>query len=128
MRDTAGRDVCRLTEPRRVAGVMRNGRPLTVKEAAERARVSVRTIRRAYNDGHLPFYRPRGSQIILILDVDVDEWALQPGVPRQPQALTKTSPSPASRSRRVPVTGSDSPRRHEPGSFDDLRAIERSLR
>jgi excisionase family DNA binding protein len=127
MRDTAGRDVRRLTEPGEVAGVMRNGRPLTVKEAAQRARVSVKTIRRAYSDGHLPFYRPRGSQIILILDVDVDEWALQPGVPRQARSPS-TSTSPASRSRRVPVTGSESPRRPEPGSRDDLRAIERSLR
>jgi excisionase family DNA binding protein len=106
---------------------MRDGRPLTVKEAADRVRVSVRTIRRAYSDGHLPFYRPRGSQIILILDVDVDEWALQPGVPRQPRP-TPRSPSSASRSRHVPVTGSESPRRHEPASRDDLRAIERSLR
>jgi excisionase family DNA binding protein len=62
MRDTAGPDVRRLTEPGDAAGVMRDVRPLTVKEAAERARVSVKTIRRAYSDGHLPFYRPAGRR------------------------------------------------------------------
>jgi excisionase family DNA binding protein len=105
---------------------MRDVRPLTVEEAAERVRVSVKTIRRAYSDGHLPFYRPRGSQIILILDVDVDEWALQPGTPRQSRPISR-SPAPM-RSRRVAVTGNESRCGHEPGSRDDLRAIERDVR
>ncbi len=124
MPDRAGLDLLRLTERRSGAAVVREGRPLTVKEAAERVRVSVRTIRRAYTDGQLPFYRPRGSQIILILDVDVDDWALQPGVPRQPRPVA-TLPATASRTCRAPVTGSASRGRHEPGSRDDLRAIER---
>jgi len=127
MRQDAGPDVPRLTERREGAAVLREGRPLTVREAAERVRVSVKTIRRAYTEGHLPFYRPRGSQIILILDVDVDDWALQPGVPRQPRPIS-TSPAPASRARRAPVTSSELRCRHEPGSRDDLRAIERGVR
>ena len=99
------------------------GRPLTVKEAAERARVSVKTIRRAYSEGRLPFYRPGGSQVILILDVDVDEWALQPAAPRRPPAIV---PVAASRARRAPMSRLDSRRRLDPGSREDLRAIERS--
>jgi excisionase family DNA binding protein len=117
----------RLTKLRECAAVTRERRPLTVKEAAERARVSVKTIRRAYSEGHLPFYRPRGSQIILILDVDLDDWALQPGVPRQPRPVPAL-PATASRPRRPPLTGSELRCRLEPGSRDDLRAIERDVR
>lgn len=104
---------------------MDEGRPLTVKEAAARARVSVKTIRRAYGAGQLPFYRPRGSHLVLILDVDVDAWALQPAAPRRPAA----APVPvASRARRAPLARIDSRRRVDPGSREDLRAIERSTR
>jgi excisionase family DNA binding protein len=127
MPDRAGIDMLRLTELREGAAVMREGPPLTVKEAAERARVSIKTIRRAYTEGHLPFYRPRGSQIILILDVDVDDWALQPGVPRRPRPVPALSAT-ASRPRRAPITRSESRSRPEAGSRDDLRAIERDVR
>jgi excisionase family DNA binding protein len=98
-------------------------RALTVKEAAERARVSVKTIRRAYTDGRLPFYRPRGSQVILLLDSDVDEWALQPAAPRRAPLVAAPV---SSRARRAPVSRMDSRRRLDPGSREDLRAIERS--
>lgn len=100
---------------------MSAGRPLTVKEAAERARVSVKTIRRAYTRGHLPFYRPRGLQIILILDVDVDAWALQPAAPQRPSSATRPKASRA----RVTVAQIDSLRGYDAGSRDALRAIER---
>lgn len=127
MPDGAGSDVRRLTQPRPVATAPRAGRPLTVREAAERVRVSVKTIRRAYTEGHLPFYRPRGSQIILILDVDVDDWALQPGVPRQQPQPFSSTPTTVSRARRAPAPGSASQCRYEAGSRDDLRAIERDV-
>lgn len=102
------------------------GRPLSVKEAAQRARVSVKTIRRAYTRGHLPFYRPCGAQIVLILDVDVDAWALQPGTPRPRSAPPSPSSTLAVGARRAPGAVRGSPRRHDPGSRDALRAIERS--
>jgi hypothetical protein len=84
----------------------------------------VKSVRRAYTDGRLPFYRADGSQIILILDVDVDAWILRPQAPRRAAA---SAPAPVtSRGRRAPVARIDSRRRHDPGSREDLRAIERS--
>lgn len=102
---------------------MSEGRPLTVEQAAERANVSVKTIRRAYGDGRLPYHRPAGTQLIRILDVDVDAWMLQPAPPRRPPPAA--APAAASRARRAPSGKIGSRRGHDPGSREDLRAIER---
>lgn len=99
----------------------REPRALTVEEAAERANVSVGVIRRAYGSGRLPYHRPDGTQLIRILDVDVDAWRLQPGTRRAP------APGPAKHARRAQVARIDSRRRTEPGSREDLRAIERGM-
>jgi excisionase family DNA binding protein len=98
---------------------------LTVKEAAARAGVSVKTIRRAYGDGQLAVYRPGGRGVYRFLAADVDRWRLQPAPPRR----SRPAPSPApARARRPQVASIDSRRRPEPGSREDLRAIERSTR
>jgi excisionase family DNA binding protein len=102
----------------------REPRALTVEEAAERANVSVGVIRRAYGSGRLPYHRPEGTQLIRILDVDVDAWRLQPGTRR---AQARPAAAPAKRARRAQVARIDSRRRAEPGSREDLRAIERGM-
>ena len=127
MHSAAGPQLRRLTEPRKDPPAISQARPLTVKEAAERARVSVKTIRRAYSAGHLPFYRPRGLQMILILDVDLDAWALQPGAPTQPPP-TLTATSTVRRPRRETARNGDPRCPHEPGSREDLRSIESSVK
>jgi excisionase family DNA binding protein len=52
---------------------------LTIREAAERARLSDRKIRRMITDGHLPAYRPRGVRAVRLDIADVDQVVLGGG-------------------------------------------------
>lgn len=54
---------------------MSEERALTVREAADRAGVSVDGIRRAYRSGALAAYRPGGRQRVVIRPEDLDAWA-----------------------------------------------------
>lgn len=101
------------------------GALLSVKEAAARAGVSVKTIRRAYTDGQLPVYQPGGRGVYRFLEADVDRWRLQPATPRRARARPPSGPAP--RARRAQVAKIDSRRRADPGSREDLRAIERGM-
>lgn len=98
---------------------------LTVKQAAARAGVSVKTIRRAYSDGDLPIYQPGGRGLYRFLEADVDAWRLQPAPPRRDRPAPAAATAPR---RRAQVARIDSRRRADPGSREDLRAIERSSR
>jgi excisionase family DNA binding protein len=91
--------------------LVRNARRLSVKEAAARAGVSAKTVRRKIDAGDLAGYRVRGTNRIVLLEVDVDEvFALERVEPRAQRAVT---PVPT-RSRRAPSRG----------TRDALRAIE----
>ena len=90
--------------------------PLTVKEAAARASVSVKTIRRAYESGALAHVRPAGVRKVLILEEDLDRWRA---------GETAAADVVAMPSRRSATSArSPSRRREEPGSLGRLRAIE----
>jgi excisionase family DNA binding protein len=91
--------------------VARDDRRLSVKEAAARAGVSTKTVRRKIDAGDLAGYRVRGTNRIVLLVADVDEvFALERVEPRIHHAVT---PAPE-RSRRPPSRG----------TRDALRAIE----
>jgi len=94
-----------------VGRVVSDGDALTVNEAADRAGVSAKTIRRAIDRGALRALRPGGCRRIVVLAEDLAAWRDEPVVPRsRPATPAKTS------SRRSP----------ERGSLADLRAMERS--
>ena len=88
-----------------------DSRRLSVREAAERAGVSMKVIRRAIDRGELAGYTVRGVRKVVVLEADVDAvFALERIEP-------KTQPAPVVRhlpSRRPPARG----------SRDALRAIE----
>jgi excisionase family DNA binding protein len=91
--------------------VVRDDRRLSVKEAAARAGVSAKTVRRKIDAGDLAGYRVRGTNRIVLLETDVDEvFALERVEPRAHHTVT---PAPK-RSRRPPSRG----------TRDALRAIE----
>src|SRR5215207_9018830 len=103
------RDTYELRQPR--GAVVRDDRRLSVKEAAARAGVSAKTVRRKIDAGDLAGYRVRGTTRIVLLAADVDEaFALERVEPRAPRAVTPA----AKRSRRPPSRG----------TRDALRAIE----
>jgi len=85
-------------------------RPLAVSEAATRAGVSEKTVRRAIKASALPVYRNRSARRLVVFSDDLDAWAFEPFEP----------------------AGSDGPRRRSPagrerpaqGSVARLRAIE----
>ena len=99
-------------QPQQPGGtVVTNDRRLSVKEAAARAGVSTKTVRRKIDAGDLAGYRVRGTNRIVLLMTDVDEvFALERVEPRVHNAVT---PAPQ-RSRRPPSRG----------TRDALRAIE----
>ena len=88
---------------------------LGVRDAADRAGVSVKTIRRAIERGDLMAYRPRGQRTIRILVEDLDAWALEPAFPAARKQRLPSPPAAAGRSRHSERTG----------SVTRLRAIER---
>jgi excisionase family DNA binding protein len=91
--------------------IVRDDRRLSVKEAAARAGVSTKTVRRKLDAGDLAGYRVRGTNRIVLLEGDVDEvFALERVEPRDHHAVTP----PPKRSRRPPSRG----------ARDALRAIE----
>jgi len=86
-------------------------RRLSVRDAAERAGVSVKVIRRRIASGELPGYRIKGMVKIVVLEADVDRvFPLERIEPRVP------APAP----RRVPVSRRPPAR----GSREALRSIE----
>ena len=113
----------------RVAALLRaapdHQRGLSVKEAAEHAGVSVSAIRRAYRTGDLPVYQPGGCGSYQFLEADIDAWRLRPVAPRRKRPPPAAAPAPR---RRAQVARIDSRRRPDPGSREDLRAIERGTR
>jgi excisionase family DNA binding protein len=72
---------------------------LTVEEAAEVARCSVKTVRRAYTSGALTAYRRRGSRTVLLDRQDVLAW-VHGQVLRSSAAVT---PSPTTGRHRRPA-------------------------
>jgi excisionase family DNA binding protein len=87
-------------------------RRLSVRDAAERAGVSMKVIRRAIESGELPGYRSAACVKVVVLEADVDRvFPLERIEPRAP------APPPT---RRVPVTRRPPAR----GSREALRSIE----
>jgi excisionase family DNA binding protein len=90
-------------------------RMLSVPAAAQRAGVSVKTIRRAYIAGELVCERPGGRRRVVIPEDRLDEWVrsgrLDVAVGKRPSGVVPAA-------RLAPRSGS------EPGSVDRLRAIE----
>lgn len=88
-----------------------DSRRLSVRDAAERAGVSMKAVRRAIERGELPGYTVRGLRKVVVLEVDVDAvFALERIEPKtQAAPVVRQLPSrrPAAR-----------------GSRDALRAIE----
>lgn len=81
-----------------VVAVMRGARAVTVKEAAERARVSVKTIRRAYMRGDLPYYQTppdRHALYLLVASASASSFrTTQPHRPDRPRtARIRRSPA-----------------------------------
>jgi excisionase family DNA binding protein len=110
MRDTAGPDTGGVT-----AGVGVERRMLSVPAAAQRAGVSVKTIRRAYLAGELRCERPGGRRRVVIPEDRLDEWVCsgrRDGPARERPSVT------AAALRLGPRQG------NEPGSLDRLRGIE----
>jgi excisionase family DNA binding protein len=78
-------------------------RRLSVREAAERAGVSTKMIRRRIDSGDLPGYRIKGMRKMVVLEADIDRvFPLERIEPRAP------APPPVRRvpSRRPPARGS----------------------
>jgi excisionase family DNA binding protein len=87
---------------------------LTVRQAAERAGVSIKTVRRRIDGGELAAYSPKGVRKVIVFADDVERvFALEPVTPRP---------------RPRPVTPLESRRPAASGSRDALRAIERGAR
>lgn len=82
-----------------------------MREAAERAGVSMKVVRRAIDRGELPGYTVRGLRKVVVLEAELDAvFALERIEPRQQAApVVRQLPS-----RRPPARG----------SRDALRAIE----
>ncbi len=89
-------------------------RKLSVRDAAERAGVSAKTVRRAIERGDLRAFRPTGQASIVLLEADLDAWAFRPVVPRAPRSRSA-----------APVTSLHSRRAAAVGSVARLDAIER---
>lgn len=94
---------------------MTERRLLSVPEAAERAGVSVKTIRRAYQAGELACERPGGRRRVVIPEDGLEQWVCS-GRSHAIALAPASSPSGVARLA--------SPRRDEPGSLGRLRAIE----
>jgi excisionase family DNA binding protein len=109
MRSNAGPDTGRLTQP---GPVVMQRRLLSVPAAAERAGVSVKTIRRAYLAGELVCERPGGRRRVLIPEDRLYEWVSSGRLDNSARER------PAAAARR------DARRSEEPGSLDRLRVIE----
>jgi excisionase family DNA binding protein len=78
---------------------VRDDRRLSVKEAAARAGVSTKTIRRKIDAGDLAGYRVRGTNRIVLLEADVDEvFALERLEPRVHHASGTPRAAPTSKS------------------------------
>jgi excisionase family DNA binding protein len=90
-------------------------RMLSVPAAAQRAGVSVKTIRRAYLAGELACERPGGRRRVVIPEDRLDEWV------RSGQLDIAAVRRPG---RAVAAARLDSRSGGEPGSVDRLRAIE----
>jgi hypothetical protein len=87
-------------------------RRLSVRDAAARAGVSIKVIRRRIETGALPGYRIQGMRKMVVLEADVDRvFPLERIEPRAP------APPPT---RRVPTTRRPPAR----GSREALRSIE----
>ena len=97
---------------------MTERRLLTVQQAAARAGVSSKTIRRAYqrpadHPDRLQAHRPRGTTKVVIFEDELDRWAFDP----------IAAPPPVAHASNV-ATLAPSRRRDEPGSLARLREIE----
>lgn len=87
-------------------------RRLSVRQAAERACVSTKTVYRAIENGSLPGFKVGELRKVVVLEADVDRrWPLQRIEPRAP------APPPI---RKVPTSRRPPAR----GSREALRAIE----
>ncbi|MDP9135498.1 MAG: helix-turn-helix domain-containing protein [Actinomycetota bacterium] len=78
-------------------------RRLSVKEAAARAGVSVKTVRRKIAAGALAGYKVRGTSKVVVLEGDVDTVFALERIELRPQGAPAPAPK---RSRRPPARGS----------------------
>jgi excisionase family DNA binding protein len=65
--------------------------PLSVAEAAARAGVSEKTVRRAIKASALPVYRNRSARRLVVFSDDLDAWAFEPFEPASPQTPRRPS-------------------------------------
>lgn len=84
--------------------------PLSVSEAAARAGVSEKTVRRAIKASALPVYRNRSARRLVVFSDDLEAWAFEPVEPATPGTPRRRSPTRRDRAAR--------------GSVARLRAIE----